>query len=422
MSGMVAHLVFVTLCFLLASALGQQASPCQFVPPHPHRREGVNANPRNMVFFTDGTNFDDVIALLYIAKSPRVNLLAIYIQGNAWASPGSSIMHFYNLLHMMSDRFRDVPIYIGAHYALVDEIEAQEAGLLTPRVTYRDSIPFGNGGLLHSDTLHGMGHTVPRSPNYYDIRNTPDTDLRSISALYGLLDKLPKNAMVEFLTLGTFSSISKMFSPQLVKDTRLSLLPRLKRIVAMGGAVFVPGNLFTKPENDKAEYNIYADPHSAQWAFTNLTSAGVKIILVPLDATNDVPIARRLLRVLLTKPRTPEAQLSGIMMRNLRDTWFDPAFFFDSAFLWDPSAAIVATRLDVVKKKERVDVRVVIEEGVGGPRQGWTKPCDEDEKGAGLCSKITVILDLDAKLVTDALLKTLQQPKNSAQRALECPA
>lgn len=41
--------------------------------------------PKNVVLFTDGTNFDDAVTLLYLSKSPRSRLRAIYLQGNACA-------------------------------------------------------------------------------------------------------------------------------------------------------------------------------------------------------------------------------------------------------------------------------------------------------------------------------------------------
>ena len=39
--------------------------------------------PVDVVFFTDGTNFDDVVTLLWLTKTPRANLRGIYLQGNA---------------------------------------------------------------------------------------------------------------------------------------------------------------------------------------------------------------------------------------------------------------------------------------------------------------------------------------------------
>ena len=61
----------------------------------------------------------------------------------------------------------------------------------------------------------------------------------------------------------------------------------------MGGAIEVRGNLHDgNPENganDVAEWNIYCDPHAAAQFF----AYDIPQLLVPLDATNHVPIDRQ---------------------------------------------------------------------------------------------------------------------------------
>jgi purine nucleosidase len=69
-------------------------------------------------------------------------------------------------------------------------------------------------------------------------------------------------------------------SPELEKGVR--------KIVFMGGAIDVPGNLDPNtipPEiaNQKAEWNIFWDPFAVDWLFKNTS---IPIILFPLDVTN----------------------------------------------------------------------------------------------------------------------------------------
>ncbi|HOG48436.1 MAG TPA: nucleoside hydrolase [Anaerolineae bacterium] len=62
-------------------------------------------------------------------------------------------------------------------------------------------------------------------------------------------------------------------------------------VYLMGGAVHVAGNLrglLPNAENTVAEWNIAADPRAAQEVF----QSGLRICLVPLDATNQVSISR----------------------------------------------------------------------------------------------------------------------------------
>lgn len=162
------------------------------------------------------------------------------------------------------------------------------------------------------------------------------------------------------------------------------------------------------------------DPHAAQWAFKNFSDRGVATVLVPLDGTNSVPIQERLLEGLRNMPMTPEAELTGRLMENLRDTWFEPDIFFESAFLWDPSAAIAALHPDVVNASSDRHIRVVFEDGPDGPQQGWTKPCAITEMEDDLCSLMTVVSGMDPDAVTDFLLNTLMDPVGSSERGLSC--
>jgi pyrimidine-specific ribonucleoside hydrolase len=61
-------------------------------------------------------------------------------------------------------------------------------------------------------------------------------------------------------------------------------------VVIMGGAVRVPGNLGDggafQTNNTTAEWNLFVDPAAAGRVF----HAGANILLVPLDATNQVPV------------------------------------------------------------------------------------------------------------------------------------
>jgi purine nucleosidase len=75
-------------------------------------------------------------------------------------------------------------------------------------------------------------------------------------------------------------------------------LRRIGRVVMMGGAVDVPGNTATD-----AEFNIYVDPEAAREVF----DAGLRVDLVPLDATRQTTIKRDQLHAALAGRRGPLA-------------------------------------------------------------------------------------------------------------------
>jgi hypothetical protein len=77
------------------------------------------------------------------------------VGGNGWANI-ASIDIVYNILHMMGRD--DIPVGRGNTTSLGTPILGCK---------YVSVIPQGSGGLLDSDTLYGLGRSLPRSPRRY---------------------------------------------------------------------------------------------------------------------------------------------------------------------------------------------------------------------------------------------------------------
>ena len=121
---------------------------------------------------------------------------------------------------------------------------------------------------------------------------------------------------------------------------------KISRIVAMGGAVGVPGNI--GPGHERAEYNIWIDPVAAQ----EVLAADVPLTLVPLDATNDVPttlfFSEALRRFHYATPAATAAW--ELFVQN-------PSIWSGGQYFWDPLAATAVTKpalLDYRTEKLRV--------------------------------------------------------------------
>ena len=89
----------------------------------------------------------------------------------------------------------------------------------------------------------------------------------------------------------------------------LRMDPGIKENIAavyiMGGAVYVPGNingLLPDTKNMVAEWNIFADPLAASEVF----ASGLKLYLVPLDATNQVNLTVKETRAWRKGGRLPD--------------------------------------------------------------------------------------------------------------------
>ena len=132
----------------------------------------------------------------------------------------------------------------------------------------------------------------------------------------------------------------------------------------MGGAVNAQGNVGSSGvgiQNEYAEWNIYIDPAAANLVF----NSGIPIVLVPLDATDDVPVTRDFYQALGGIQETPSAQLIYEMLTANLDFVDSGGFQF-----WDSLTAAIFIDPSIAQFEEMA-LTVVAEEG---PESGRTKP------------------------------------------------
>ena len=155
-------------------------------------------------------------------------------------------------------------------------------------------------------------------------------------------------------------------------------LARVRRIVVMGGAARMPGNV-----TPAAEFNIYCDPQAAAQVF----SSGLPVTMVGLDVTR-----RALLGV-------DEFEGGGSFRAALGDLIKVYARFSqkrrgaDDITLHDPLALAVAMKPDLVETK-RCHVDVDTSKGIA---RGMTVVDLRENRGARVKNPVDVALDLDVK-------------------------
>jgi purine nucleosidase len=121
------------------------------------------------------------------------------------------------------------------------------------------------------------------------------------------------------------------------------IVDAVRRVVVMGGAARVPGNI-----TPVAEFNIYADPHAAAIVF----GLPWPVTMVGLDVTTRVALTRTD-RDALLEPYSREAMLVREVTRDLFET-----NAFEAIFLHDPLAVQVAVAPDLVRS---IDRQVLVE-------------------------------------------------------------
>jgi inosine-uridine nucleoside N-ribohydrolase len=136
---------------------------------------------------------------------------------------------------------------------------------------------------------------------------------------------------VTIVVLGPLTNIAA------VLRTDPSLASRIEQIVVMGGAVSVAGNV--QPDLT-AEWNLHAHPAAAQ----AVIESGVPIVLVPLDATDEVPLTSDYVAAVASI----DNELAGVETAALGSLGS-----LDGMFMWDELAAVLAVQPEVATWSER---------------------------------------------------------------------
>lgn len=134
-----------------------------------------------------------------------------------------------------------------------------------------------------------------------------------------------------------------------------SLKAAIQKVLFMGGAVHVPGNLEpdTLPKeiaNSAAEWNIFWDPEATSWIFENTS---FDILLFPLDLTDAARLTDELGRKL--RLQAEDHPWSAVASQGYDITWNDP----DTFFLWCTAAACYLGRPGLYGNPEALKFSVV---------------------------------------------------------------
>ncbi|KAF6171634.1 hypothetical protein GIB67_042149 [Kingdonia uniflora] len=318
------------------------------------------ALPSRILVDTD-VDTDDFFALLYLLKLnlSQFDLKAITINANAWTDAGHAVNQLYDMLYMM-DR-DDIMVGVGGEGGILPNgtilpnvggyLPLIEQGISTAGgCRYRQAIPVGLGGRLDIDTNYGLRRSfLPQGNRQY-------TPLRQPSSQEVMIDTISKGPTTVFV-LGAHTN----FAIFLMSNSHLK--KNIEHIYVMGGGIrsknptgccpknssssCVPeqcgdhGNLFTVyHSNPFSEFNIFGDPFAAYQVF----HSGIPLTLVPLDATNTIPINEKFFMAFEKSQHTYESQYIFQSLKLARDTWFNDRFY-SSYFMWDSFTSGVATSI-----------------------------------------------------------------------------
>jgi inosine-uridine nucleoside N-ribohydrolase len=255
------------------------------------------ASPRPVLVDTD-LGSDDILALAVLLRDPAVDVRAIAVDGTGLAHCEHGMRNLRRLLGALG--VTDLPIGCGGEVAGPGGREFPLEWRAGADFLYGMDLPpvAGSEGGTPAPTL--MADTIRKSPSPLTI-----------------------------VALGPWTNLAAAFAAD------PSLAPKVAGIHAMAGAIDVPGNveLGATTAADGVEWNVGADPGP----FAAVMALDIPVTLVPLDATNVIPVPADIVAQLEPDHTAAGADIMyELYARN-------PYLSTPGNFLWDPLAALTLT-------------------------------------------------------------------------------
>lgn len=239
-----------------------------------------SASPARPVAIDTDPGLDDALALVLALRSPELRVeLITTVAGNV--PLGTASANARRVLGLLDPAPRPL-LARGAARPLRRALQT------APWVHGAD----GLGGITRLCKRDG----APRYPPAPDVQVRGDAPRRLLELVEA------HGPALTVVALGPLTNLARALrrAPDLMR--------RVGRVIVMGGAVRVPGNI-----TPAAEFNFYVDPHAAD----ALMRSGLPITLVPLDVTHQVRLTRSVLEEALRGARSPLAGAVRGMARAL---------------------------------------------------------------------------------------------------------
>lgn len=227
---------------------------------------------RTPIIIDTDPGVDDILAILLAITSPELEILAY-------------IISFGNTdVHAAYDNIYKLYQAIGRHIALYPEDAARFPNFspaVPPLLVVGPDGPL-EGGRHFAQYFHGRDGLSNISERHPDLNvdlgsssfchNFQPVKESGVEVALRLLESRPDRS-ITYVVLGPMTNLA-----QLVRQHRQTVVDKIGRVIAMAGALDVPGNT-----TSVAEFNVFADPYAA------------KELLVPTDLTSGLPLDRVIL-------------------------------------------------------------------------------------------------------------------------------
>ena len=301
---------------------------------------------RMPVFIDHDGAVDDIFGLMMIFAMPHVELLGVGVTGaDCFVDDGARVT--LKLLKMFG---RD-SVRVSKSGALLRNnfpCEWRVAGAVMDRCPQMASHPYEADRLLSIPTHEFMIEVLEQAEE-----------------------------PITFFVSGPMNNLARALT------IRPDLAANIKEVVAMGGAIFVNGNVDQFDHDGSAEWNIFTDAQALQ----TVIDSKVRVILFSLDATNHVPLSFDFLKSLASQAKFSASRLLGFFMSLTVIAIPSDCYAY---FLWDPLAAAF---LGDVKFCELKEVNIVVD--TLPPSEGRTRPVTEGGSPVFMAHNVNVPLLYD---------------------------
>ena len=323
---------------------------------------------------------DDAVVLFMLANSDNIDILGLTIvAGNTWVEEGTA----YGLRQLEVIGRTDIPVLMGANEPLMgsrqSSLSAEEA--------------------LYGNVEYMGAYSRSRPSSYLEIGREPyggypQVQPSSENAVDFIVRQVLENPNeVTLFVIGPATNIA------LAVRKNPEIVPLIKSVYYMGGAIDIPGN--TSPA---AEFNWWFDPESIK---ISLRTPFMEQIVVPNDIAERVYFTKAQHDRIMAAPETPLTR----MYKELREaSWISNPD--RRSYVWDAITAAAFLKPEIVTRMEErfidIDTNMGLNYGRSiGYHESRRRSFDQPENFPAGTQKVRIVFDIDREAFWDLYIDLL---------------
>lgn len=326
---------------------------------------------------------DDAVAMFMLRNAAPRDLLGVtVVAGNTWAEEGVA----YGLRQLELIGEKKIPVVPGAGEPLMGE------GRLKGLAAEEDL--FGNSEYLGA-------FARPRPPSYLKLAQEPYGGYPKTRPSRQIAADFIAEQVKRYPNQVTIFALGPAANLVLAVKTHPEIVPLIKEVIYMGGAIDVPGN--TTPA---AEFNWWFDPEAAKMA---VRTPFKRQTVVPLDIAEKVYYTKQEYDRIVAGPETPIKK----MFKDLHGPRFakDPGY---RSFVWDALTAAIYLRPEIAT---RVEERYLDVDATFGPNYGRSigyhpsrrRNLDNPGDFPAGTRKVRILFDIDREAFWDLYVELMRK-------------